>query len=285
MVRRTGLAAAALAAAASAFALHPPPEKTVTATKGPIQLTLRLYKTKVKVEKSLWYQIELKNVGKKRILVTDRIFWDPWAMHVNINYGVGIYVEVTAPKGKYHKAIRDRTGRKRDETTPLLRWNAEYPHYDYVDKPLTPEQDAAIKKDVAKKEAEWERQGLSETEKTIKRAELNSSWNFELKLQEDRSKLFWLEPGASTTTFAWAYWDADPYADHSLEGIGEEKQVGDYTQLFSYDLKAPGKHKIRAVYDYSVSAANQRSRRKSGVPIDRSETRVETPPIAFEVVP
>lgn len=43
-----------------------------TTQKGPVRLTLRIYNTKVKPDRSLWYILELKNVGKEALRVDAR---------------------------------------------------------------------------------------------------------------------------------------------------------------------------------------------------------------------
>jgi hypothetical protein len=92
----------------SGAAAHLPAEAEVTASSGPVQLTLRIYKTKRKAKKkagqsfdpesSLLYQLELKNIGKKRFLVTSIFFSKPWDYGSEVNHGISI--AALGPDGK-----------------------------------------------------------------------------------------------------------------------------------------------------------------------------------------
>ena len=272
-------------AAPVSFALQPPPAATATAKKGPIQLTLRLYKTTLKSEKSLWYQIELKNIGKEPIEVEDRIFRDPWVMRYNIRDRVGIYFDVIPPAGTYkgHKWPTD------SGITPLLSrpiGGLGIPHWDWHREGYS----AADKKELADLEAKWAKDGLSETEKVKAKHRWVEDWTSRKESEEraDPAKKRWLAPGASTTTLAWAYRDPDPnpslHSPFQAELRNEEAPVGDYAQLFDLYFRPVGKYRIRAVYDYAFSKESRRKFEKLGIKIAPWEVRIETPDIGFEVV-
>lgn len=242
----------------------------VTAAKGPVQITLRLHKTKVKVKKSLWYKLELKNIGKKKILVHDRFYKDPWALHENCRSGVGLYLEILDPSGKPLSVQRGGGQEK----------------YDWEPEPggtlhLTEEES----KEFHSLEAKWKQRGLTAQQRSI----ATSRWSSELadrKTMAERSdpaKQFWLKPGASTATFAWAYRETvqDEYTDHS----GEEPQIGDYTQLWSYEFFHPGKYRIRAVFNQEQSESTRRLFKKHGHTPEPTWIEFKTPFIEFQVLP
>ena len=88
------------------------------AAKGPVQISFRLNKTTVKVGESLFYKLELKNLGKKKMRVWDRTFKDPWVMPQNCQSKSGIYFEVIGP----------------DKKPLLVRAGGDHPHYDWEPK-------------------------------------------------------------------------------------------------------------------------------------------------------
>lgn len=238
------------------------PGAEVTAAKSPIQLTLRLYKTTVKVKESLWYQIELKNVGKKRIHVLDNIFKDPWQLKENSRWRVGIYLEVIDPDG---------------EKVPV-KMEGMAPHWDYADKPsLTPAED----KELAAVYEKAKREGLDEQHTHLRVLAWNGKWNDKKQSEErsDRKKWLWLKPGESIKTLPWAY--------QSEEALRRRepapKPIGDFAQLWMYLLLDPGRHKIRAVYDYAPIALTERLDRKYGIKASEEFVRVKTAFVPFGV--
>lgn len=277
---RVALALALLGTGVTAVhAFHPPPAAKVTAKKGSIQLTLRLYRTKVRAKKSLWYQIELKNVGKKRILIDDKIFSDPWAMHENLFRERGIYLDITAPPGTYNTQGWPR--HKHDGPSPKLRMGGEgRVQWDWQTMDYSPQE----KKELAGLEAKWTKEGLSEAQRVDKRVGWRQVWILRKESEQDTDprRMKWLVPGASTATFAWAYRDEDPDAPHEdphfRDVADEENQVGDYTQLWSYFIDVPGKYRIRVVYDHSFGPS-------PSVEPESWNIKFKTPQIEFEVEP
>ena len=214
------------------------PQATVKAAKGPVQITLKLHSTKVKVGKSLWYKLSLKNIGKKKIRVEDWIFKDPWAMHENCAGRKGTYLEVIGPDGK-----------------PLtVTWGGGRIIYEYEPKPGTEQPlDPKEEDELNALQVKWKKSGMTEQQQHIALSQWNSQQNFRKESAErsDPARQFWLRPGASTTTFTWAYRETDEYSGHSRE----QPQVEDYTQLFSYEFYEPGNYRIRAVYRQGISKA------------------------------
>ena len=282
-----------------AFALHPPPEAAAVGKKGPVQITLRLLKTTVQVKKSLWFQLELKNIGKEKLRVPDRIFRDMWQLYRNCYDQDQTYIEVQAVRSADGKPIKDASPKPylRSEGPPPV----FYPHYEYLGGPDDPALGKQVNDRLDKLEAQWTKEGLSELQKKVKRHDFWSDWNRELRNEEDRAKSFWLAPGASTATYAWTYpgpyhindveEDLGPIRDakasgdttHDPDGLlaeyDIEKQVDNYAQLWFFQFEKPGRYKVRAVYDWDVGYDRQRLARSPGY------IRVRTPYIEFEVLP
>lgn len=76
------------------------PQAEVHASSGPVELSLLLHRTQIKLGSTLWHQIRVRNIGRTQLLVTDGIFHDPWQMAKNISGEYGIFIEVLGPDGK-----------------------------------------------------------------------------------------------------------------------------------------------------------------------------------------
>ena len=283
-------------AASPVFSLHPPPEATATAKKGPVQLTLRLYRKKVKAKKSLWYQIELKNVGKEKIAVDDRIFLDPWQMHQNCSKQQGIYFEVQAVR--FSDGSTPEKNPPKPYDVPFQRQiGAQGVHYDFFSG-VAESEGKAVNAELKKLEVTWEKDGFSQVQKELARDRFWSDWNEKKRNTEDEAKRLWLAPGASTTTIAWAFEGEPETLDkinrlkaagvkgpefeknierfHEIDGV--ENQIGDYTQLWDYEFEKSGKYRIRAIYDRDVGYEAKELARSPWY------VRIKTPFIDFEVL-
>lgn len=238
----------------------------VKAAKGPVQITLRVQKTKLKANDSLWYKIELKNVGNNKLRVYDRIFKDRNAIHANSKMKYGLYLEVLDPKGK---PLRVKMGHYR------VRYDWEGP--DGKDYPFTPEE----KKELLAKKDGWKKKGMTEQEQSIAWTEwineLYSRKNSEEDL--DPARQFWLSPGASTATFARADLGPDDYPGR---GDDEESLRQGYAELWIFKFHDPGKYRIRAIYDQSPSDGYLKERKLGP---DDERIQFKTPFIEFEVRP
>lgn len=241
----------------------------VKAAKGPIQITLRLQNTTVKVKKSLWYKLELKNIGKTKLPVDDRIFKDPYAMHVNSRLRTGIYLEVIGPNGK-PRDVRPGHYEKRYD------WRGPRGE-DYIYSPTE-------KKEINDLAAEWKKSGMTEQQQSIAASEWNSRLIEKKNRAEesDPTKQLWLKPGASTTTFAWS--DRGP-GDYEGRSDDDESLLGGYTELWVYRLLSPGKYRVRAVYDYAQPESTKRLFKKHGQAPDPLWFEFKTPFIEIQVVP
>lgn len=241
----------------------------VTASKGPVQITVHLYKTTVKTGKSLWYKLELKNIGKKKLHVQDRVFNDPWAMLENCRLRHGLHLEIIDPQGK-----------------PLtVRPGGDTVHFDWEPKgdevlPYSPEE----KNEIAALRADWKKRGLTARQQTLALNDWNNKNNEKKNMAElnDPAKQLWLGPGASTATFAWMDRGPDEYAGRSED---DKALLGGYTQLWSYGLFYPGKYRIRAVYDHAQSKRIKALFKKHGRAVDPGWVEFKTPWIDFEVLP
>lgn len=244
-------------------------EAKVKAAKGPVQITLQVQNTSVKVEKSLWYKLELKNVGKKRFPINDRIFTDPNAIHLNSKHHSGIYLEILDSKGK---PLDVRPGNYQE------RFDWEGPEgQDYL---YTPEE----KKELWALQDEWKKRGMTEQQQSL----AVSDWNRDLIKKKnyaemaDPAKKHWLAPGSSTATFAWS--DRGP-GEYDGRSDDDESLRQGYTELWSYWLLTPGKYRLRAVYKHSLTSSTKALFKKHGHGIDPSWIDFKTPFVDFEVLP
>lgn len=241
----------------------------VTGAKGPVQITLQLHKTTVKVGNSLWYKLELKNIGKKKMLVHDRFYKDPWVLHENSRHRRGVYLEVLKPNGK-----------------PLrVRWGGGSEQYDWAPKPggtlhMTVEES----KELDDLQSQWKLSGMTAQELSIATSRWGAALIDKKNMAEDSdpAKKLWLKPGASTTTFAWV--NRDPDLDARA---GEEAQIEDYAQLWSYRFRVPGKYRIRAVYDHVFPESYKKELLKKKIKLQSQEwwVKATTPFMEFEVLP
>lgn len=211
------------------------PAAQVKSAKGPVQLTVSLRKTKVRVNKTLWYKLELKNIGRTKLKVDDLIFKNPWAMHENCSNKMRIYIEVIASNGKPMRVQSDGEPVKYD-------WE---PHQGEAYR-LTADE----KNEVEALTADWKKRGLTEHEQRVAYNDWNQRFHRRKNLAERRNpaKQLWLNPGASTATFAWADRGPDDY-----EGRDEDDRALNegYAQLWSYRFLTPGIYRVRATYDFS----------------------------------
>src|SRR5689334_195828 len=99
------LVASILIQSAAALAAEPiRPEVEVSSAAGAVQVTLRVYKTKIAAGDYPWVQIGLKNVGGEELPVFDhKVFDDFWALRANAQAGrsgLGLFIEVRGPDGE-----------------------------------------------------------------------------------------------------------------------------------------------------------------------------------------
>lgn len=234
-----------------------PAQAEVHASSGPVELTLRLYKTRIRPKERLWYQLRLRNVGSKPFAVGDDIFRDP--IQTYSNYHVGIYFLIIGPDGK---ELRHRT--------------VLAPHHDVAEeKPgrqrkLHPDD----QKDLDSLLAQWRSEGLDID--AINRKLLD--W-LPLHRPEDEIPAVVLKPGESVTTKPWAFYE--PW-DQEFKRPPPQP-IGEFTELFNFDLNEAGKYRFRAVYDYRPSEWFRDWLKKHGMKEQKEhDVLAETPWIEVE---
>lgn len=232
------------------------PEAEAKGTKAPIELTLRLFQKKIKVDESLWGQIELKNVGKSDIIVIDDIFFKPGPFPDPLDVKTPIYVEVTDAEGK---PVHPR------HWAPIARktvWSK------------LSDTDPAEDKKVGDLIADWRKAGLSKDQIDGKLLEYSRDRGSERKMTERAKRNSAIKPGSSIKTPRWAH------PEHGLDSDGPGMlPVGQFSEL-GYWFDKPGKYRIRAVYDYRMS-----ERLKKIMTPRKTNILVKTPQIVFEVIP
>jgi hypothetical protein len=192
-----------------------PAEIEVKASSGPIELSLGLYKTKIDGFFPR-FRVCLKNRGNKKIRVLTEPFTDPFVIQEKGgNNNTGTYLEVLNLAG---------------ETPPLRRRSDD----GFIPSAVFTEKDQTEIDELEKRGVRGEELSIRVTKLISRNHPTNS----------EGPPSFWMEPGASTATTAWA-------SRELVEGnVGnpEFKIIGDFAQLSLYDLR-PGKYRVRAVYD------------------------------------
>lgn len=232
------------------------PTAEANGMKAPIELTLRLFQTRIKVDEPLWGQIELKNIGKKDLTVTDDMFFKPWPI-ADQSEQKPIYVAVLDAKGRPVKplaGVYDWHGR------PMTRKLSD----------LNPDEDRKLRMMLD----EWKRAGLSKEEIYGNLRKYDDLQNRAKDEAEWTSRNSQIAPGASLKTRPWAHHDRNPNGDEP-----STLPVGQFSEL-KYHFTKPGKYSIHAVYDYRIS-----ERMKKLIKPTEMNILVKTKPITFEVIP
>ena len=216
------------AAAPSRAAEPTAPAVELTASSGPVKITLRLLKTKVKVGESLQYQLRLTNVGKKPMEVPDTIFEDPWAIVGNFRARMDLFLVILDTKGK-----------------PLDTWMTAPPGPEFDGTPPYWSEDPKEQKEALAKERELRKQGLSETEVRLALHE----WGHQRQAakvpppQEPERRI--LKPGETLTTRPWAYDDGFTQA----RGEPVPKPIDPFAELILFRFHKPGRYRLCAIYE------------------------------------
>lgn len=237
------------------------PEVSVTASSGPIQLTFSLLKTRIKAETSLWYRLEIKNLGEKVILL-DKAMRSPGNMHVHDDPDfkpIGLYVKVTNAKGKLVDS----------------RFMEDYIPECQPEEKRRGKEEAGL--EVQNLLAKYEKEGLSLEERDTKVNDFLRVRHMENESRRPK-KFHTLAPGQSAATPAWAYQrDCDVHF-----GRPPPLPLDGFTELPRYLFWSadPGKFKIQAGYNRPASADSARL-----FPTRREFVSFETPTVEFEVAP
>ncbi|OGR91459.1 MAG: hypothetical protein A2V88_06635 [Elusimicrobia bacterium RBG_16_66_12] len=270
-------------------------EAEVKASSGPVEMTLRLYKRRIQAETSdtltigsLWVQIELRNVGKKRIFAHEDFFFKSEPIPDKSQKTHGIYLEVTDAEGK--------------PVDFLLTWDVIPDSID-LDREIPPRKmtPAQLKEraEVEALVAGWRKQGLSFDEVALKLIDYSRESGNKKDLEERLARDSVLDPGASIKSVA------------NASIINEKRQAmppnarSVFTEAANYYFEKPGKHRIRAVYNHQMEKLSRREReardkestellghpppkdrwRFLDEPPEEWDVRFETPAIEFEVLP
>lgn len=232
------------------------PAATAKGSTPPIELILRLYKTKIKADESLWGQIEIKNVGKADITLSDDMFFKPWEIPDQSEHKP-IHVAVFDAAGKPVKPLPGNFGWHGRRTTRKL---AE----------VDPEEDRRIGIMLDG----WKKDGLTKEQVDGKMREYNDRQHRADQDAERSSRNSQVAPGSALKSRPWAHLDRSPNASEP-----QTPPIGQFTEL-KYYFEKPGKYTIRAVYDYRMS-----ERLKKLMKPGETNILVKTNLISFEVSP
>ncbi len=294
--------------------------KEASASKGAVKLTLRLYKTKVKADGSLWLQLELGNAGEYPFAVSDDLFYDPVPPPVRTSVNsADLYVRVTDAKGRAMDYLPP-FGCDLVRPGPAPLWQR------LLSAALNPEKRSSLVTsdeesprvrgalDTARRlRAHWRAQGLEPGEvdrKTVLFMRGEDERAQEAAEANDTKNLRELAPGRSVASVPFAYgniYDCDsPYRPGT--------PIGPYSELpvVGFDLVPGKRYFIQAVYDYAflkegewgINGAHgerkefeallskgrlspqEKARWKRQIEADLSQSvRIETPKIEFEAAP
>lgn len=237
-------------------------EAEVKASSGPVELSLLLHKSKIRLGDSLWQQLRIRNIGKQEILITDQVFHDPWELDKNIRIRLGIYIEVTGPDGKPLKPPVRRDG---------------------VDDGIEPMPSGLLEVEGPDEQAMvdgWKKQGLSSLEVSLKLIEYNTKKERDKHPYPSRPAIR-LKPGESAETKSWFHYSK---YDEKIAKRPPPRPVGEFAELEFFDLEKPGEYKVRAVYNYGMSELKKKEYRELGWSYDE-RVLIRTPWVQVTVVP
>lgn len=254
----------------------PSAEAEVVGTKGPLELTLRAYKTKVKSEEeSLWYQVRLRNIGLKEIPVFDNAFLVSAPVEMCCSPGTSILV--TGPDGKALKPMPTLGG-----GAVLVPGSPSWPIQDGDTR------DEATKKKVI--DAMWADRAIlrlrEEHARKLEREKLppeefsRKVIDFEKRhpLSDDGAERrpsphIMLKPGAAITS--------TPWTDRHISDPDIQRE---FTELTGYWYTKPGKYRIKAIFNRQTSTWEAEYNKTHGILPEEDAVLVETEAIEFEVI-
>lgn len=252
-------------------------EAVAVGVKGPVELTLRVYKTKIKSgEESLWYQVQLRNLGSTDIPIFDSAFLGP--SPVELHRSVGISLWITGPDGKPLKRAPNPGG-----GSVLVPGSPSWPIQEGDKRDKAAQQkaidtmfaDRAVLRLREEYTQQLERTRLPEKE-IIRRVD---KFNEQHPLSTDNepyqpSPHVLLKPGATITSVACAQ--------------VETPQAGlprGYTEFWGYWYTKPGKYRISAAFNNQISSWEAEYNRTNNIATREDAVLVKTSPIEFEVIP
>lgn len=245
-----------------------PPEAEVTASSGPVKLTLRVYKKSFPAAEKLRYQIEIKNVGKSPIGFDSKFFPHPSDLFSNEASHVGVYLEILTLRG------RDAgTGTSIGEGCAPDRG----PLIESIKIQYTKEDSEHLKA----KQAEFRRAGLSEhVVDALMLKEKNYLVDKYLPptLPAPQVQEYELQPGQSVTTPPWV---CTRFAGKKAPA---QKPIGQYAQYWEMPRPEWGpEFLVRAVYSGHPSERVRKILKKAGVEVQPEDVMVKTPSIRIKL--
>lgn len=252
--RRRGLALAAAAVLSSVGAGCGNPAV-------PLELKLSLAQARLKPHDALWYVLELKNLTRQRIFISDKFWHDQRQLARNQEIRLGTFFEITGPDGAPVSADFEAVG-----------WHGEYdfwtnPPYQapkFMDGAAWLEPRQILK---ASPSVSIQHQPLSSDEKRRGFPEKSRVWA--AALSSSKNQDMWKNwPG-------WARLPAERPA----------RVPRDARILTGFDFTAPGKYRIRAIFAPLREEWVKAGKTYDLFPKGTKVFRFETPWAEFEVVP
>ncbi len=253
-------------AAAASQSMHAPTLSSmdqVSASSGPVEITLTIQHRRIPSDEPVRYRVRLKNIGNEKIPIFDGAFSAPEIMNDRYLHPHGeLFIEVLDSKGK----------------PPSPHLPRSKPNLDGIDPADDPEQVPLLaieRKRYATEVAGWKKQGISDGDIDLRLAKL---WRArkEATTISPHPVVFWLEPEASTTTAALGEKITDSARPSELQG--PESRFAEISAL----NMPPGHYQVRALWNMEMKPSDVKKYQLTAHPWN---VRVKTPPIEVEVLP
>ena len=278
------LAFSFFAAASSARAAEPPAVSTVTyppaaevsASSGPVRLTMRIEKLRVRQDEPVRFQVELTNVSTYyRLLVQDDTLYleEPRAMTDSLRTRVGTYIEVMGPDGK----PLDYALVPHPPENPCPGYSGDMVGLE-SGRPLTKEEEAWQAKLLRK----WKKAGYG---RKMIEERLDKAWIARQEAIREarlRKRNVLLEPGESIRTPALAAWADTRTICGPMSSWPPAKTP--YADLIEYPMGRTGVYSLRAVYDHGLPEGLAEEYRRAGLQAFPENVVIRTSPVVVEVV-
>ncbi len=240
-----------------------PPAAEVKASSGPVEFTLLLHKTRIKSDERFWFQLRVRNIGDRKILMTDQIFHDPDQLNDNFRMRYGIFIEATGPGWvALEEAFHPERG-----PPPIQNG-------------ISGMLEIAGPKEQAMVDG-WRKQGLSDYDVNLKLFEFNIKKERQARPKPDLPVIR-LMPGEIAETKSSYYYST---YDRLIKKRPPPRPIGEFSRLELFDIEEPGKYKIRAVYNYFKTKKDEELDKKYGIPRHSEDVLVRTPWVQVEVLP
>jgi len=211
---------------------------SVSASSGPLRITLHLLTDEIKRGETFWYKLELKNISDGRLIVSRREFLDPWKLADNQNVGLDTFIEIVDDSGKVIDA---------DLFLPYGPGELDY-RSEAFDKIV-----GTMTEGHSKLSTELKGKGSSQGEIDARLEQYMSELNRKARRAEDRENRIRLPPGGVLHTRPWHYKNHVRKRDGWIPPPSSE----DYAELAVYPFLRQGKYRLRAVYSNSIDFSNR----------------------------